>query len=227
MKTSEPEIRDALVRRAEDFEMPSEMPGRIVAAIGRRKTRNGVIAGMTSAAIALLAAAAILVAQLPRTGGSPSPAIAGGGSAMSYVLLGAAATTGETSAPTWLTDHIACMHAQGFDIPDPTQTADGWSIVVDDPEALGFGTPAWREAAFVTCAIDRPLSGNLLLGLPKERVDAFVTCMAGQGFDLPTATVNDAGAYVFDLTKTGIDTGRAAWDRAAFVTCSPDAAGER
>jgi hypothetical protein len=219
MKTSEAEVRDALRRRADDFESSPNMPDRIVALVGWRKMRNGALAGLACAAIVAVAAASIFAEQLPGSG-SPAPVVADGGSSVSYVLLGAA--TGQTTAPTWLSDHIACMRAQGFDIPDPTPTSDGWSIVVPDPEALGFGTPAWREAAFVTCAIDQPLSGNLILGLPKERVDAFVTCVAGQGFDLPDPTMNDEGEYLFDLTKTDIDTSQPAWDRAAFVTCSPD-----
>jgi hypothetical protein len=69
---------------------------------------------------------------------------------------------------------------------------------------------------------DRPLSGDLILGIPKDKVDAFVTCMASQGYDLPVPTLNQDGEYKFDLTATTIDTGRAAWDRAAFVTCSPE-----
>jgi hypothetical protein len=145
---------------------------------------------------------------------------------MTYVLLDTEAmSSGETSAPGWLTEHIACMRAQGFDIPDPTQTSDGWSIVVDDPAAAGLGTAAWREAAFVTCAPDRPLSGNLIFGISRVRLDAFLACMAGQGYDLPAPTVNQDGEFVFDLAQTDIDTDRAAWDRAVFVTCSPDAAG--
>jgi hypothetical protein len=219
MQTSEREVRRTLRHRAEGFDMPPGPPQRIVDAIDRRRTRNGVFAGLAATGIVAIVAASIFAAQLPRSGGSP-PVVADGGS-MSYVLVGTTAT-GQTAAPSWLTDHIACMRAQGFAIPDPTQTPNGWSIVVDDPEAVGFGTTAWREAAFVTCAIDRPLSGNLILGLSKDRVDAFVTCMAGQGFDLSAPTLNDQGAYVFDLTKTDIDTGRADWDRAAFVTCSPD-----
>ena len=207
-------------RRADDFRMSPDMPDGIVASIDRRTKRNGAVAGLASVAIVAFVATTVFVAQLSRSS-SPAPVVADGGSSVSYVLLGATAT-GETSAPAWLSDHIACMRAQGFDIPDPTQTADGWSIVVPDPEALGFGTPAWREAAFVTCAIDRPLSGNLILGISKDRVDAFVACMTGQGFDLPSPSMNDEGEYVFDLTKTDVDTSQPAWDRAAFVTCSPD-----
>jgi hypothetical protein len=225
MQTSEREVRRALRHRADGFEMPPEPPERIADAIGRRRTRNGVLAGLAATGIAAIVAASIVATQLPRSG-SPGGQVADGGS-VSYVLLGTTATTGQTAAPSWLTDHIACMRAQGFDIPDPTETPDGWSIVVDDPEAFGFGTPAWREAAFVTCAIDRPLSGNLILGLSKDRVDAFVACMTGQGYDLPVPTTNDQGEYVFDLTETDIDTGQASWDRAAFVTCSPDRASER
>jgi hypothetical protein len=225
MQTSERDIRQTLRHCADGFEMPTEPPRRIFGEIQRRRSKNAVLVGLGSATLVALVAASVFVAGLLRPGGTQQAAV-DHGPLVSYVLLDATSTGGGTNAPTWLTDHIACMRAQGFDIPDPTQTADGWSIDVGDPAAIGFGTPAWREAAFVTCALDRPLSGNLILGLSEDRVDAFVTCMAGQGFDLPSPAVNLQGEYVFDLTQTGIDTGRASWDRAAFVTCSPDGTGD-
>jgi len=227
MKTSENEIKEALRRRADSFDMPVEPPHHIVATIHRRRSRNGVVIGLGSATLVAIVAASIFVSQVTGSGTSAGSAQAGttnGVAAMSYVLLDPKVATGEeTSAPRWLREHIACMRNQGFNIPDPTQTSDGWSIIVDDPAAAGLGTSAWREAAFVTCATDRPLSGNLILGISKVKVDAFVGCVAGQGYHLPAPTVNQDGEYQFDLTATTIDTGRAMWDRAVFVTCSPEA----
>ncbi len=228
MKTSESEIKEALRRQADSFDMQVEPPHHIVAAIHRRRSRNGVLIGLGSATLVAIVAASVFVSQVTGSGTPAGSGRAGtttnGVAAMSYVLLDSKVATGEeTSAPRWLSDHIACMRNQGFNIPDPTQTSDGWSIIVDDPAAAGLGTSAWREAAFVTCAIDRPLSGNLILGISKDKVDAFVGCMAGQGYHLPAPTVNQDGEYEFDLTASTIDTGRAAWDRAVFVTCSPEA----
>jgi hypothetical protein len=226
MKTSEDEIKEALRRRAEGFDMPDEPPHHLVATIRRRRSRNGWLVGLGSATLAAVVAASVFAVQLvagtpagSRDGGTRTDGVA----LISYVVLDPKVATGEeTRAPSWLSDHIACMRDQGFDIPDPTETPDGWSINVDDPAAAGLGTPAWREAAFVTCAIDRPLSGNLILGISKNKVDAFVTCMAGQGYELPASRLNREDEYEFDLTATNIDTGRAAWDRAVFVTCSPE-----
>ena len=118
-------------------------------------------------------------------------------------------------------DHIACMRAQGFDIPDPIRTDDGWRIEVD-PSVVDVGSQAWREAAFVTCRLPMPASGNVILGLSKELVDRFVACVGAQGFDLPEPTLNHDGEYVFDLTGTDIDLSSTAWNEAAFLTCSPD-----
>jgi hypothetical protein len=67
-----------------------------------------------------------------------------------------------------------------------------------------------------------PASGNFILGLSQERVERFVACVKDQGFDLPEPTYNDDGEFVFDLTETNIDMSDPAWNRAAFVTCSPD-----
>ena len=229
MKTSEPEIRDALLRQAEMFEMPIGPPREFRSAIRRQRSRNGAAIGLGSATVGAIVVAAVLF--VPSRGAGTPPGSQPGNrtgdvAAMSYVLLDSKVAT-EPSAPGWLTDHIACMREQGFDIPDPTQTSDGWSVTVVDPAAAGMGTPAWREAAFVTCAPGRPMSGNFILGFPKDTVDAFVTCMAGQGYVLPSPTVNQDGEYVFVLTSTGIDTAQAAWDEAVFLTCSPDGGTDR
>lgn len=224
MKTSETDVREALQRRAETFDMPDELPGHLHRTIHRRRSRNGALVGLGSASLVTLVGALAFALSVARPGGPPpSNGSRTGVRQVSYVLLDAKVNS-EPSPPSWLSDHIECMRSQGFDLPDPTQTADGWSITVDDPAAAGFGTAAWREAAFVTCAPDRDraLSGNFILGFPKEKVDAFVACMAGQGYRLPEPTTNADGEYVFDLTNTNIDTASSAWDEAVFVTCSLD-----
>jgi hypothetical protein len=226
MNAKERDLREALRRCAEGFDMTGTPPETVREAIGRRRSRNGAIAAVASATVVgVLAASALL---LPSRGPSPAGSAGSEGVAeMSYVLLDSQVSN-EPDAPAWLTEHIDCMREHGFDIPDPAPTADGWSITVDDPAAIGMGTEAWRRAAFVTCAPDQPLSGNFILGFPKDTVDAFVGCMAGQGYDLPTPTVNKGGEYVFDLTNTDIDTAQAAWDEAVFVTCAirPAAGGD-
>jgi hypothetical protein len=226
MNAKERDLREALRGYAEDFDMTGTPPDSTREAIGRRRSRNGTIAAVASATVVgVLAASALL---LPSRGPSPAGSSGNHGVAeMSYVLLDSQVSS-EPDAPAWLTEHIECMREHGFDIPDPTPTADGWSITVDDPAAIGMGTEAWRRAAFVTCAPDQPLSGNFILGFPKETVDTFVGCMAAQGYDLPTPTVNKDGEFVFDLTNTDIDTAQAAWDEAVFVTCAirPAAGGD-
>jgi hypothetical protein len=224
MKTSETDVREALRVQAETFDMPDEVPDHLNRTIHRRRSRNGALAGLGSASLATLVGALVFAVSVAGPGGPPpSNESRTGVKQVSYVLLDAKVSS-ELSPPSWLSDHIECMRSQGFDLPDPTQTADGWSITVDDPAAAGFGTAAWREAAFVTCAPDRdrPLSGNFILGFPKEKVDSFVACMAGQGYQLPEPTTNADGEYVFDLTDTNIDTASSAWDEAVFVTCSLD-----
>lgn len=227
MKTSESDVREALGHRADGFDMPSQLPKHLEAMIRRRRSRNRVLVGLGSGAMVALAAASVFVVTIVGSGATGGRGTAAGSQpgvgvrSMSYVLLDAKVST-EPSPQSWITDHIACMRAQGFDLPDPTQTADGWSITVEDPAAAGLGTDAWREAAFVTCAPDRPMSGNFILGFSKEKVDEFVACMAGHGYDLPDPTTNADGEYVFDLTDTNIDTASATWDEAVFVTCSLD-----
>jgi hypothetical protein len=103
----------------------------------------------------------------------------------------------------------------------PVRPGTGRASAVD-PDLVDVGSTEWREAAFVTCRLPVPASGNFILGLSQERVERFVACVRDQGFDLPEPTHNDDGEFVFDLTETNIDMSDPAWNRAAFVTCSPD-----
>jgi hypothetical protein len=72
-----------------------------------------------------------------------------------------------------------------------------------------------------------PLSGDLVVGGPRPKLDRFISCMRRQGYELPAPTKDASGRYdidgwQFDLTRTSIDTSTRAWNRAMFVTCAPD-----
>ncbi len=103
-------------------------------------------------------------------------------------------------------------------------------MIVDDAEArgLGFGSRSFRQAWFVTCGpLGGPLSGDMVIGGPRTKIDRFMSCMSHQGFRLPEPTKDTSGSYDidewrFDLTPTNIDTSTRAWNRAMFVVCAPD-----
>jgi hypothetical protein len=122
-------------------------------------------------------------------------------------------------------EHIECMREQGFELPDPTRTDEGWAVLVDDPEDMGMETRRWREAAFVTCRPSPPPgAGDLIFSndiLPTERVDEFRACMSNEGFDLPAPRLTDGNVWRFPISEAGIDIGRDDWNRAVFVTCAP------
>jgi hypothetical protein len=216
MPTSETEIREMLRRRASAFSMDPQPPPPVARRVHKRiRGKMALAAGGVSAGLV----AALLLGPLG-AGTAPQDGIdAASGTSVklvSFLLPTASFGSGEE-----LQTHIDCMRAQGFDIPDAVRTADGWTIAVD-PSLVDVGSPGWREAAFVTCRLPVPASGNFILGLPQERVERFVACVSDQGFALPQPTRNDDGEFVFDLTETNIDMSDSEWNRAAFVTCSPD-----
>ena len=226
MQTSEPDVREMLRRRADAFSMTREAPPQVERRVHRRRSRNLAFgaAALGSVGLVIVLAVGVIGASIAgrpdrvASGASPSSV-----KLVSYLLPETTDQPPGTNAGQELSDHVACMRAQGFDIGDPARTPDGWTISVD-PSVVDVSSDAWREAAFVTCRLPLPASGNFILGLSKERVDRFVACVTGQGFDLPEPTLNDDGEYVFDLTATDIDMNAPEWNRAAFVTCSPDAA---
>ncbi len=57
--------------------------------------------------------------------------------------------------PLDLHQHVACMRDEGFDLPDPEWTGNGWQIRINDPKSFGFGSMKWKKAAFGTCALVR------------------------------------------------------------------------
>lgn len=222
MKTSEADVREMLERRANAFSMDPDPPKTMATQARRRTSRNlGVAAGALMSIGILVALLVGAVGALRTPVGSVSSSSGTHVKLVSYFLPDTSDGASGAIADSELSDHIACMRAEGFDIPDPVRTGDGWSITVD-PSVVDVGSQAWREAAFVTCRLPIPASGNFILGLPRERVDRFVECVAAQGFDLPEPTLNHDGEYVFDLTETDIDMSSTAWNEAAFVTCSPD-----
>lgn len=225
MKTSEAEVRQMLESRASAFAMDPDPPEAMSKRVRRRTSRNVGLAAASLASLGMVLAlvvGSIGASTVPDGGGD----VASGTPQTSVKLLSYLVPDSEpggvgADAGQELRDHVACMRAQGFDIGDPARTSDGWTISVD-PSVVDVSSDAWREAAFVTCRLPLPASGNFILGLSKERVDRFVACVGEQGFDLPEPTLNGDGEYVFDLTATDIDMNAPEWNRAAFVTCSPD-----
>jgi hypothetical protein len=120
--------------------------------------------------------------------------------------------------------HVQCMREHGFDVPDPIQTDHGWEILVS-PDSLDFSDPRWREAALVTCSLEkfeqRPLTGDLVMGFNRAKIDEFISCMRGQGYDLPEPERSADGEYRWPLLGLGIDTRTDEWNRAVFLKCSP------
>jgi hypothetical protein len=118
--------------------------------------------------------------------------------------------------------HVACMRRHGFDLPDPTLTDRGWSVLVDDPRAFDTDSRAWREAAFVDCRPSPPPGpGNLIIGTELaagKDISGFRECMRSQGFDLPIPE-RRGNEWVFDTSKSGLDFGSDRLHRALFVTC--------
>jgi hypothetical protein len=235
MKASEPEVRELLHQRARQFSMAQQLPPAILRRARRRRSRSVVLAGAAALAIAVLGTVALSPARAP-DGGDRSPASAASPStpiralkSVSYVLADPTngdahphANDGPPVTLKELREHARCMRAQGFDVPDPARTSDGWAVIVD-PGALDLGSSQLREAMFVTCGpLGGPLSGNLVLGgQSQQQIDRFVTCMRSRGFDLPRPRKQPGGDHLFDLSRTSIDTSRPAWNRALFVTCSP------
>jgi len=250
MKSSEPDIRRMLERRAAEFTIGPELPRELLRRGRRRRIKTIGLASIAAIAFASLVALSLSLA------GARSPAgqrLAAGGRAnssspsgsisdsthplklVSYVLLDTApkignphGVTGQPITVAEIRQHAECMRAHGFDVPDPTeQSGGGWSTIIDDPVARGLdlGSPAFREAMFVTCGpLGGPLSGDMVIAGSPDKIDRFMSCMSGQGFGLPEPTMDltghyDAEEWQFDLTQTSIDTSTPEWNRSMFVTC--------
>ena len=216
MKTRiEDELRDLLGSSAEGFEMDGTLPPRTL----RRARARAFRAVSAVVVVVVIAAGTVSVATLR---GHPGPA---GTTAGAPVVTLVNYIDDSTDADgTGLEQYAQCMRGQGFDVPDPVRTDDGWRILVP-ADSIDRSSPGWQEAAFVTCGltqfVDRPLSGDLILGnRTPDQIAGFLTCMQAQGFDLPEPTQRADGQYVYDLQTTPIDTRSDAWNRALFVTCA-------
>jgi hypothetical protein len=242
---SEADLCDMLERRAAEFAAAPVPSDTVLRRARRRKARNLALAGGAMLAVAALAG---LSTSLPRAsdtgvgsaaGGASLPRPASGHLRLVDYAVRAPAGAGEHApsgrGPVITIDdvrkHVQCMRSQGFDLPEPTrQPGGGWSVVIDHPKARGldFRSRAFREAEFVTCGpLGGPLSGDIVIGGPRPKIDRFMNCMSRRGFNLPEPTMDRWGRYdtdewQFDLTRTGIDTSTPAWNRAMFVTCAPD-----
>lgn len=221
------ELRRILYEKAASFGMSRSLPNGMVARVRRRLAQRvvGLIAAVTAVATAVV---------LVNGGEATSPILAGrnGRPIMTAVRLVAYdepsdradphPQADDTAGPGGLRRFAACMRDEGFDVPDPVHTDEGWSILVAPGEEIPSG-PEWREAAFVTCRpADFSLSGDLVLGgRTSAEIDRFAACLRREGFDLPAPTRARGGEHVFDLRGTAIDTASDEWSRAVFVTCAP------
>jgi hypothetical protein len=228
----ETELREMLERRAADFAMASLPPDGMLRKAGRRKARNILLASVTLVVIAALAGLAVVPRSLDRD----VDRAAGRLQLVDYVVRAPAtdhphARSGPGITVDAVRRHATCMRSHGFDIPEPTkQPGGGWAVIVDHPKAHGltFSSRRFRQAWFVTCGpLGGPLSGDLVIGGPRPKIDRFMSCMGRQGFSLPEPKRDTSGSYdsdewQFDLTGTKIDTSTRAWNRAMFVACAPD-----
>src|SRR3982750_4612776 len=97
MNPTEDDLREALRRHAEGFDMPPIPSGDTRDGIGRRRSRNGIVAAVSSATIAVIVAASVVV--LHSTGPASSGSSRSDGVAeMSYVLVDSQVSV-EPSAP--------------------------------------------------------------------------------------------------------------------------------
>ena len=210
MKTTiEDRLRTHFADEGHGFRMEPVLPARVL----RRGHRRGARVAFSFAVVAVAATSLVLVT----THKSVRPSH----HATTVIRL---VDYADDSDGSGLRAYAQCMRDQGYDVPDPTRTDQGWSILVP-AGSIDRTSPQWRQAAFVTCNLEklapRPLSGDLVLGFDEPTIDRFIACMQGEGFDLPKPAPSADGEYRWDLQGLGIDTRSDAWNRALLVTCSP------
>jgi hypothetical protein len=221
------ELRRILREKAASFGMSRSLPNGMVDKVRRRLVQR--VVGLV-AAVTVVATAAVLVhggdATRPvlarGSGGSVTTAVRLVGYDEPYDQGDPHPQASDDEGPAGLRRFAACMRDEGFDVPDPVPTDEGWSILVAPGGEIPSG-PAWREAAFVTCRpADFSLSGDLVLGWrTSAEVERFAACLRREGFDLPAPTRAPNDEHVFDLRDLVIDTASDEWSRAVFVTCAP------
>jgi hypothetical protein len=234
---TESDIREMLQRRADCFAVASAPSAALLHRASRRRARNVI---STAGATLTLAATAVASISSPSEPGSTqraqptAPPKTAQLRLIDYTTRGRPHPRSGTGPVITLEDvrkHQRCMRSQGFDLPAPKEQADGsWSVILDEAQAreLSFRSENFREAWFVTCGpLGGPLSGDLVVGGPRAKIDRFIDCMSREGFAMPEPTNDASGAFdidewQFDLDATNIDTSTRAWNRAMFVTCAPD-----
>jgi hypothetical protein len=238
VKPSEDDIREMLEHRASAFDIaPAPSDGTLRKA-RRRKVRNVVLMSAGTITVVVLAGLSVTLQPGADRASDSEPATGGQLRLVDYAIR-APAPEHEDSHPTTgpeitlgeLNRHQKCMRAQGFDLPKPTRQPGGrWSVILHPARArhLSFRSREFRQAWFVTCGpLGGPLSGDLIVGGPRLKIDRFMSCMSGAGFNLPDPKKDTSGhydndAWQFDLTRTSVDTSTPAWNQAMFVTCAPD-----
>src|SRR5947199_8615902 len=131
----EDELRELFEDRADQFYMDRSMPRNIA----RRARRRGIRAIAVVAVLALAAGSASVAALRVHGRGGPTRASAhppGTGHTEKTVLklVDYAPADGQDSPddPSFesaFQQHVQCMRDHGFDVPDPTKTDNGWSII--------------------------------------------------------------------------------------------------
>src|SRR5215207_2452488 len=138
----EDQLRDMLHAKADEFDL-QPMPTSLARHVRRRR-----VPFAPAAAAAAVAAVAALASAVAPDGGGPERFTA--------VNVAAASDTadpgdidgdpGQGVSEQQLRRNVECMRTHGFDLPDPTVTEDGWSVILDDPLP---DTDQWRQAVFV------------------------------------------------------------------------------
>src|SRR6266511_253028 len=213
----EDELRQLFGTSAEGFEMDGALPPRV-----RRRARARAVRALSAVVAVAIVGGVVSVATL--RGNSPAPTARSAAVPRVRLMDYFHDSTGADNGPdaSALSQHAQCMRDQGFDVPDPVRTGDGWQIEIPQDES---SSPAWREAEFVTCAMSKfmawPAPGNLRLEAPTSAdVGAFVDCMRAQGFDLPDPTQTADGTYTIDLSTVSFDPASDDWNR-VLLTCAP------
>lgn len=213
------EIRKLFQEKAADFTLDPSLPAGVT-----RRARRRVVRGLAGGVTVVVASATALIITLgavrPPAGGAGGEPTGATVDLVAYVNADEPTPEQQGSGEadgSGLRHFADCMRQQGFVVPAPERTDEGWTIpVTQRPE----DTPAWREAVFVAC---RPgnvrLDGEMVIsGVSETTINTFTACMAGEGYSLPQPS-QSGDEYRFDLRGTNFDTEADAWHRAVFVTC--------
>jgi hypothetical protein len=135
------------------------------------------------------------------------------------------AARGQPITRAMLEKNVECMRGQGFDLPDPVKTSDGWQVIVEDSQPLPSESPdfnvrkRWAEAVFVECRLIDAAGDLVLGGRTREQIKSVMRCARERGFVLPAPEETRPGEFTFDLDATSPRWGSEAWYRTVFVTC--------